>query len=530
MNNTNKWYSRKPIKAMGYYDAKRKRYFNSDSNKWVSRISVVDIKGEYKRYEFYHFDDRIIKKHFEYHNVDRVGKFLDILFKRGKAREGKGLNFWIYIEVRELNQLLGEQYRESIIDKLVLLDVIERDVLSTSKYNAYKKLYIYKLSDSILNGKRREVNITNTKVRKFCNKSYQSLLKLDNDGFVKHEIDTAKRITLKDFDLSKLILDRIEEKKYIDHLKLDFDYITNAEKKEILKRWDINYENEYRKEFIRDFNHLQNDLTAIRNNDTDKQHFSYDEYGGRLYNIITSKQKEFRKLIQIDGEDIIEVDMKNGYVSMFYTLCKRLVQPEYKNNHFNKLLKQIKRRDVFDFLDNYEIVFSKDSQIDFYFHAGIKVNKMTLLGGKQNESRLYMKGLVLWLLNSHNEYGNDKLYVDKQFTKEELGNAIFTEGGYQLIKDIKDITIPSYEKIYGRFRDLDKQSHFVFKNLSRMLMEMEVNIMQSVFRELIKRDIPYLSIFDGIIVKESNVKAVENILKVVLYHLDDTINFRIKKI
>jgi hypothetical protein len=539
--NNEKWYTRKAKQPMGSYDAVRKRYFNSDSNKWVSRISVNDIKGDYKRFEFYLFDDRVIKKHFDYSNVDRIGKFLDLIFKRGKAREGKGLDNWIYIEVKEVNQLLGESYREDFIGKLIELDAIEVKVLTTSKYDAKKKLLVYRLSDNILAGKRREVLITNTKVKKFCNRGSQQVKQLDDKGFVAHEIASAKRITLKKYDLSKLVLNRIEDKQYNDTIRLDFDYITNAEKKDILfykdkqskkqrEKWDNQYLNQYKTQFRNDYNLLENDLIAIKNNDVDTHHFSIDSYGGRLYNIITSKQKDFRKLMQIDGEDIVEIDMKNGYVSMFYTLCKRLVEPQFKNDKFNKLLKGIKNRDVFEFLDNYEIVFSKDSQIDFYFHAGIKVNKMTLLGGNQNESRLYMKGLVLWLLNSHTGYGEDKRYVDEQFSKEELGNAIFTKGGYQLIKDIKSLTIPSYERIYGRVRDLDSVSHNVFKNVSLMLNEMEVSIMQNIFKELIKRDIPYLSIFDGIVVKESDVTPVKNVLKTVLYHIDDSINFRVKKI
>ena len=47
--NNEKWYTRKAKQPMGSYDAVRKRYFNSDSNKWDSRISVNDIKGDYKR-------------------------------------------------------------------------------------------------------------------------------------------------------------------------------------------------------------------------------------------------------------------------------------------------------------------------------------------------------------------------------------------------------------------------------------------------------------------------------------------------
>ena len=138
MNNS-KWYSRKKIKPMGYYDKGKKQYYNADSNKWVSRISIKDIKGEYKRLEFYEYDDRAIKSDFGYANIDRVGKLLDILFKRGRAREGKGLDFWIYIEAKELNQLLGEHYREDILNHLIENDIIESKLLGKSQYDRHTR-------------------------------------------------------------------------------------------------------------------------------------------------------------------------------------------------------------------------------------------------------------------------------------------------------------------------------------------------------------------------------------------------------
>jgi hypothetical protein len=185
---------------------------------------------------------------------------------------------------------------------------------------------------------------------------------------------------------------------------------------------------------------------------------------------------------------------------------------------------------VFDFLEDYQVVFSNTSEVDFYFHAGVKVNKMTLLGGNKSQNRLYMKGLVLWLLNSHIEYGNDRLYVDEQFTKDELGERIFTKGGWDFIKEVKTLVIPQFEGIYGNIRDLESPSHYTFKNLNLLLNKMEVGIMQNIFRELIKRDIPYLSIFDGVIVKQSNVKAVKNAINTALYDIDDTISFKVKNI
>ena len=532
---------------MGYYDTVKKKYYNSDSNRWVSRCSVKDIEGEYKRLEFYPYDDREIKKDYGYENIDRVGKLLDILFKRGRNRKGKGLDYWIYIEVRELNQLLGEHYREKILEKLIERGIIESKVLGRSKYNFYKEIKVYKLSPKLIDGKSREVIITHTKVKKFCNRASQKIKAIDKEGFIQYEIETSKRVTLKNMDMDKAVLERIEDRQYVDNLKLNFDYITNAEKKEIGKKynpnalgdWDTAYINRYKKDFLKDFKLLKDNIDSIKRNDIDSDLFSFDdygrkevtqEYGSRLYNIITSKQREFRRAILIDGQEIAEVDMKNGYVSMFYRLCDIMVNPKHENNSIRGLLKDVKNRNVHDFLRDYQVIFSKESQVDFYFHAGVKVNKTTLLGGNKNQNRLYMKGLVLWLLNSHTDYGNDRLYVDGQFTKDELGERIFTKGGWDFIKEVKTLTIPQFEGIYGNIRDLDSTSHYTFKNLNLLLNKMEVGIMQKIFRELIKRDIPYLSIFDGVIVKQSNVKAVRNTIEARLSEIDNTITFKVKNI
>ena len=51
--NNQKWCRRNKPKQMGYYDSSKKQYYNADSNKWVSRISVKDTKVVYKRLEFY---------------------------------------------------------------------------------------------------------------------------------------------------------------------------------------------------------------------------------------------------------------------------------------------------------------------------------------------------------------------------------------------------------------------------------------------------------------------------------------------
>ena len=70
-----KWYNRKRLYEYGYYDNKKKRYYNEDSGKWVSRLNKKVIEEKYIRYEFSVYDDRQIQRDFDYKVVDRVGKF-----------------------------------------------------------------------------------------------------------------------------------------------------------------------------------------------------------------------------------------------------------------------------------------------------------------------------------------------------------------------------------------------------------------------------------------------------------------------
>ena len=59
------------------------KYYNSDSNKWVNRLNKKKIEKKYLRYEFSCYDDREILKDFKWSEVDRVGKYLFIIYKKG---------------------------------------------------------------------------------------------------------------------------------------------------------------------------------------------------------------------------------------------------------------------------------------------------------------------------------------------------------------------------------------------------------------------------------------------------------------
>ena len=78
------WYEKEEINKMNDYKVinGNGRYWNEDSGKWVGNKIKYEIDEKYIRYEFSVYDDRQIKRDFEYSLVDRIGKFLFLIYKK----------------------------------------------------------------------------------------------------------------------------------------------------------------------------------------------------------------------------------------------------------------------------------------------------------------------------------------------------------------------------------------------------------------------------------------------------------------
>ena len=79
------WYDRSRNNSYGDYKVINGigLYYNEDSGKWVNRLNKKIIEEKNIRYEFSIYDDRDIERDFGYKNIDRVGKFLFLLYKSG---------------------------------------------------------------------------------------------------------------------------------------------------------------------------------------------------------------------------------------------------------------------------------------------------------------------------------------------------------------------------------------------------------------------------------------------------------------
>ena len=176
--------------------------------------------------------------------------------------------------------------------------------------------------------------------------------------------------------------------------------------------------------------------------------------------------------------------------------------------------------DVSDFLNKYEMCFEGNGRIDFYKYLGIELGVIDKNIGEVN--RKYMKGLILYLINGERGDGMRKRYLNNQFSYDEIMEKIFCKGGYEVIEKIKNSDIDfklKGENYYGYER---------FKNMSRVLMSMEVLIMRGIWKKLIERKIYYISLYDGMLIKKSDLGIVNILIDSELEGLNSCISFKSK--
>ena len=232
--------------------------------------------------------------------------------------------------------------------------------------------------------------------------------------------------------------------------------------------------------------------------------FSYDDFGGRLYNIVNNKEKEFRKLLKLSVYKIEEVDMINGYISLLCRVFKGISQLSRGESDFDDKIKDIvEEYNGDDFLRMYEdVCFGNGKRIDFYKYVGMRLYGIKTVN---EDLREYLKGLVLYILNGNDEFNNNKRFVDEKYTIEELGVRVFGENGWKCINKIKKTNINfRFGKQFFGFSN--------YKNLSKILSYMEVYIMKEKWELLIKNRINYLSLFDGVLVSSKEKDMVLDIM------------------
>ena len=372
---------------------------------------------------------------------------------------------------------------------------------------------------------RRVVFIRNSRLIKFLDNWYgKNVL---NDKYLKYEVNVGKRLSVEynEGGLNMVLEKRLNRVKNAEYYEKDWDYLSNKERKRKNIGWSNDRVNEYLNKGRISFELLKLDIESVKYGGLNFRGYSSDEnFSGRISNIINNKEKEFRKFIKIDGENVVEIDMVNGYVSLLYRVMLGIRDLEYGVSSFDDKIKDVVG-DVNgnDFLDKYKLCFGgkKEERKDFYSLVGLEFGKIEWIVGE--DERSYIKGLVLYLINGEISDGRRKRYLDGKYSYDEMMIKIFGKGGYSVINRIKESSIDFKfgKSFYGYER---------FKNMSKVLMFMEVRVMKSIWDELIKRNISYVSLYDGMLVKKKERDDVMVLVNKVLINEFDCIRMKVKEI
>jgi hypothetical protein len=127
--------------------------------------------------------------------------------------------------------------------------------------------------------------------------------------------------------------------------------------------------------------------------------------------------------------------------------------------------------------------------------------------------------------------GNDDYYSEE--TREEMMPFIlkyskefpekFEKRTLDLIEKIKNSDL-NFKLVGGK----DIRGYLRYKNMSRVLMGMEVIIMKGIWKRLIDKGINYVSLYDGMMVKKSDVEVVLDIVSSELSGFNSCIRLKVK--
>ena len=163
------------------------RYWNEDSGKWVGNKIKYEIEEKYIRYEFSVYDDRQIQRDFDYKVVDRVGKFLFLIYKKCVEIKRRNEDKWVFVESKEIESLLGVNVYKDRLNKLIKKGVVERRFGKVSQYG--KDVFLYRLREDFFSDEcyRRVVYIRNSKLIRYLDNKLEKII--NDDDFIRYEIE-----------------------------------------------------------------------------------------------------------------------------------------------------------------------------------------------------------------------------------------------------------------------------------------------------------------------------------------------------
>lgn len=369
----------------GKFGKGKKRYWNKISGKWVGKKNECYKSDKIWFYEFEYINEKFIVELFKdeenkfksFKYIDRVGYFISLMYVIGSFwrsfDEWEGRKKGVYISKSEVIGILGSD-EKYIIKKLIELDLIRKWKIGVNKNDSRKDVVNYWLNEKLLGSIVSKKWVENKSLENFVIKNLEGK---DIDWV---EVSYIKRLKL---DIERNKLDEIINKKYsdkIEEIKLELEwgdqFISKEDKINKIKFVNGNKEG-YIKKINNRYKIFVDLIEEVKNGFINKRLFFRDNHSGRYYNIVNSLDKEFRKEILLDGDKVVEIDMKSMYISCFMYMLERInivrsglyksekrsvdkIIKEYNKEYSDKELKRNKISNGFSWLDNDGEIYSEE--------------------------------------------------------------------------------------------------------------------------------------------------------------------------
>ena len=153
-----------------------------------------------------------------------------------------------------------------------------------------------------------------------------------------YERECCKDSIIDIIEVEKIIDERVYNKLEEFKDKITWEWLNkrSREKFELSVKNQKVWEKKYKIELINHFKLISEDLSNLKNDnvvDIGKNYFFRDNYGKRLYNFYSGVIREFRKGIKIDGESVVEINLKSSQLTLLYILIKRINRDETEEKY-----------------------------------------------------------------------------------------------------------------------------------------------------------------------------------------------------
>ena len=509
---------------------------------------------KFRIYEFEYFTLKDIEEFFNGKRIWRIGKFLSKVYKsrirsRGNEEGDRNIGLgYVYVSMKDLVGILGKRHYQDILEKLSKRKILKYKRDKISKYDFNKKLWFVKLNNEFFTSNKRLVDIEDGLLNRYLegkNNELLNSLNLNNqdDRYLVYERECCKDSVIDIPVVEKIIDERIDNKLEEFKDKITWEWLNkrSREKCELSVKNQKDWEKKYRIELINHFKLINEDLSNLKSNniiDIGENYFFRDNYGKRLYNFYSGVIREFRKGIKIDGEEVVEIDLKISQLTLLYILIKRINRDETEEKYDEikfDLVDDIREKILelndnagkngLDFLRKFKNIFEIDGGIFIDDENSIEFNDYYDLirydfgiDGFYVKSRNYIKELVIKILFSESR-SKSGIKIGK-YNIDKIEEKLFTEDGKVFLDNLRKIDLIN---LIGT-----KEGRIEYKrgkNISLILMNFENQIMDLVRGELIKNKIKFISMFDGFIVKKQYSNLILTICNELLKRIDNSLKF-----